>query len=48
LRLQVTVVVCLVAEFGAVIFQVTIKLMRAATFDFTTISAIKYTTCYGL
>ena len=38
----------LVADFVALLFQVTRTLKRAATFEFTTISAIKYTTCYGL
>ena len=47
-RWLVTVVVCLVADFGAIIFQVTMNFMRATSFEFTTNSAIKYNTCYGL
>jgi len=35
----------LVADFGAIHFQVTMNLLQATPFEFTTISAIKYTTC---
>jgi hypothetical protein len=46
--LQVTVGIRIVADCGAQIFQFTIKLKRATTFESTTEPAIIFIHCYGL
>ena len=44
---SLTVAVCFVADFGALPYQVTMNLTRAALFEITTILSIKYTTCWA-
>ena len=46
--LPITVSIRIVAECGSKNFQFTIKLKRATTLEFTTISAIIFIHCYSL